>query len=132
MGVQIPCGVYPQILTQSNVSRLATVFGRNFPRVGCSQRVSDRRGTSVLRSCAYVDLNTAEVCGVSSGGIYQRKECDSAQLQWWMSEYGRTKVLGQGYYVSTVGHDEARVRRYIQTQAAEDRRIEQLRLSDEW
>lgn len=38
----------------------------------------------------------------------------------------------RGYYVSTVGRDEGIVRRYIQQQEAEDQRIEQLRLSDEW
>ncbi len=38
----------------------------------------------------------------------------------------------RGYYVSTVGRDEATVRRYIQEQEVEDQRIEQLRLSDEW
>lgn len=38
----------------------------------------------------------------------------------------------RGYYVSTVGRDEATVRQYIQRQEVEDQRIEQLRLSDEW
>jgi putative transposase len=34
----------------------------------------------------------------------------------------------RGYFVSTVGRDEEAVRRYIQTQEAEDRRLEQLEL----
>jgi putative transposase len=34
----------------------------------------------------------------------------------------------RGYCVSTVGRDEAAVRRYIQAQEAEDRRLEQLEL----
>ena len=34
----------------------------------------------------------------------------------------------RGYFVSTVGRDEAAVRRYIQTQEAEERRREQLDL----
>ena len=50
---------------------------------------------------------------------------------------GRRNMVGQkfwarGYYVSTVGHDEALVRRYIQTQESEEQRLEQLRISDEW
>ena len=32
----------------------------------------------------------------------------------------------------SLGHDEAVVRKYIQIQEAEEQRIEQLRLSDEW
>jgi putative transposase len=34
----------------------------------------------------------------------------------------------RGYFVSTVGRDEAVIREYIRNQEAEDRRIEQLRL----
>lgn len=35
----------------------------------------------------------------------------------------------RGYWVSTVGKDEAKVRRYIQDQEKEDRRLEQLELA---
>ncbi|MCZ2155863.1 MAG: transposase, partial [Bryobacterales bacterium] len=34
----------------------------------------------------------------------------------------------RGYFVSTVGRDEAVIREYIRTQKREDQRIEQLRL----
>jgi putative transposase len=34
----------------------------------------------------------------------------------------------RGYWVSTVGRDEAAVRRYIQKQEKEDQRLEQLEL----
>ena len=34
----------------------------------------------------------------------------------------------RGYFVSTVGRDEATVRQYIRQQEAEDRRLEQLRM----
>src|SRR2546425_10575968 len=34
----------------------------------------------------------------------------------------------RGYFVSTVGRDEAAIRRYIQEQEAEDTRVEQLKL----
>ena len=34
----------------------------------------------------------------------------------------------RGYYVSTVGLDEEKIRNYIQNQEAEDQRLEQLRL----
>jgi putative transposase len=45
----------------------------------------------------------------------------------------RRNFVGQhfwarGYFVSTVGRDEAAVRRYIQEQEKEDKRIDQLRL----
>ena len=34
----------------------------------------------------------------------------------------------RGYYVSTVGRDEATIREYIRTQEAEDRRLDQMDL----
>ena len=34
----------------------------------------------------------------------------------------------RGYFVSTVGRDEDAIRRYIQEQEAEDKRLEQLKL----
>ncbi len=37
----------------------------------------------------------------------------------------------RGYYVSTTGRDEAVIRRYIQQQEEEDRRLDQLALFDE-
>ena len=37
----------------------------------------------------------------------------------------------RGYYVSTVGLDEGKLREYIQNQEAEDRRVDQLGLFDE-
>jgi putative transposase len=48
----------------------------------------------------------------------------------------RRNFVGQsfwarGYYVSTVGRDEATVRQYIQNQEAEDQRIDQLNLFEE-
>ena len=36
----------------------------------------------------------------------------------------------RGYFVSTVGRDEAVVRQYIQNQEKEDRRLDQLNLFD--
>jgi putative transposase len=34
----------------------------------------------------------------------------------------------RGYFVSTVGRDEAVIRRYIRNQEAEDKRVDQLNL----
>jgi len=37
-------------------------------------------------------------------------------------------ILARGYWVSTVGKDEAAVRQYIQDQEKEDKRLEQLEM----
>ncbi len=37
-------------------------------------------------------------------------------------------LLGEGYFVSTVGRDEAVIREYIQKQEQEDMRLDQMNL----
>jgi len=45
-----------------------------------------------------------------------------------MSLLGLSETNTIGYYVSTVGRDEAVIRAYIRTQEAEDRRLDQMAL----
>ena len=42
--------------------------------------------------------------------------------------FGGEKFWARGYYVSTVGRDEAAIRAYIKKQEEEDRRIDQINL----
>ena len=42
--------------------------------------------------------------------------------------FGGEHFWARGYFVSTVGRDEATVRQYIRQQEAEERRLEQLRM----
>jgi putative transposase len=37
-------------------------------------------------------------------------------------------IWARGYYVTTVGRDEAAIRKYIQAQEAEDKRLDQLEM----
>ena len=58
----------------------------------------------------------------------------SVEYQWIRSEYIKVKNFvglnfwARGYYVSTVGRDEAQVRNYIREQEKEDRRLDQLKM----
>jgi len=45
--------------------------------------------------------------------------------------YAGQSFWARGYYVSTVGRDEAKIRSYIQQQEKEDQRLEQLELFKE-
>jgi REP element-mobilizing transposase RayT len=38
------------------------------------------------------------------------------------------KLLGEGYYVATVGRDEAVIRKYMQAQKAEGKRLDRLEM----
>jgi putative transposase len=42
--------------------------------------------------------------------------------------YGRQSLWARGYFVDTVGRDTEKIRRYINEQEAEDRRLDQLEL----
>ena len=59
---------------------------------------------------------------VTGGRGYNYEALNSAE------ELCETALLGEGYYVSTVGRDEAEVRKYIQAQEKEDRRLDQLKM----
>jgi len=45
--------------------------------------------------------------------------------------YTGQRFWARGYYVSTVGRDEEKIRNYIQQQEKEDQRLEQLELFKE-
>ncbi len=45
--------------------------------------------------------------------------------------YAGRHLWARGYLVDTVGRDTEKIRRYIQKQEAEDRRIDQLELTDQ-
>jgi hypothetical protein len=79
---------------------------------------------------AHDDLDTAEVCGIGSGGVHQRQERDSpyARVRRAQAEFCGAALLGGGYMVSMVGRDEAVNREYIRNQEQEDRRLDQLNL----
>jgi len=72
------------------------------------------------------NLDPAEICGVAVIGF----------IKGYIARvYGERKrnfvgqiFLARGFFVSTVGRDEAVIREYIKNQEAEDNRLEQLSL----
>ena len=87
----------------------------------------DRGGSSDGGPCAYADFDTAEVCGVECDGLIKGKGAIHIART-----YGERKrnFAGQhfwarGYFVSTVGRDEAMIRGYIRHQEQEDQRLDQ-------
>jgi REP element-mobilizing transposase RayT len=95
----------------------------------CRRKAESNRVTS-CRSCAHDDLNPAEVLGFAGGRIYQGQKRNTLGAYLW----GRKRnFVGQhfwarGYFVSTVGRDEAAIREYIKNQEQEDKRLDQLNL----
>jgi hypothetical protein len=87
-------------------------------------------GTSDERSCAHAVVDTTDVLSVRGGGVYQREECnnDSAEVYGTGEELCGIALLGEGVLRVDGGRDEAEVRKYIQTQEKEDRRLDQLKM----
>ena len=76
-------------------------------------------------------FDPAEVRSVGGGWLHQGQR---AQFTW-PGMYGERKqnFTGQhfwarGYFVSTVGRDEAQIREYIRNQETEDKRLDQLQM----
>ena len=90
----------------------------------------DRGRSSSAGSRAHVDLDTTEARSVAGDRIYQRKECDTlgSCIRREEAEFVGQHFWARGYWVSTVGHNEAAVRLYIREQEKEDRRLDQLGL----
>ena len=97
MGVQIPCGVYPEVSKEESVSRITKTFDRSVPALGTAEREPDRRRALDVGSRAYVDCDSAEVCCIAGGGIHQRQECDSlgANIRGKKAKFYRPALLGQ-------------------------------------
>lgn len=54
-----------------------TAFGRDISKAGYAERESNRRRASAAGSCAYDDIDSAQIFGVASDWIYKREECNS-------------------------------------------------------
>ena len=82
-------------------------------------------------SCAHVAVDSAEILGFLGDGVHEGQKCDPHCEGVWgrRRNYVGQNFWARGYWVSTVGKNEGAVRRYIQAQEKEDRRMEQLEMT---
>jgi len=128
--MQISRGVHTEVSEESVVSTVAEGTRNGVSRIGQTAGERGAGGPSDGRSCAYAALNTAEAFGVGGDGIRegQKRYSRGPGVCWPEAEFCGPALLARGYWVSTVGKDEAAVRRYIQEQEKEDQRLDQLEL----
>ena len=115
---------------KDTVRRAEEAPRRGVPQIGAAEGESNSRGAHDGRSRAHAHFDSTEVCCVAGGGVHQREKRDSSGPGLWGKE---AKLRGQhfwarGYFVSTVGRDEAVIREYIRNQEREDERLEQIGL----
>jgi REP-associated tyrosine transposase len=120
----------PKCRRKTLYKELRRYLGEVIAQVSRAEAEPDRGGAPDGGSCAHDDLDTAEVRGVAGGGIHQGQECNTSGAGLWRAE---ANFVGQhfwarGYFVSTVGRDEAVIRAYIRHQEREDERLDQMNL----
>ena len=97
---------------------------------GAAEGERNLRGSFDARPRAYADIDSAEVRGVAVVGFIKGKS--AIHLARVYGERKRSFVghhfWARGYFVSTVGRDEAVIREYIKHQEHEDTRLDQLHL----
>src|SRR5262249_19719849 len=95
-----------------------------------AERERSGGGASDGRPCSHAVVDTTEVLGLRGGGVYQGQEChcDRTKVHGSGEELCGQNFWARGYYVSTVGRDEAQIREYIREQEKEDKRLDQLKI----
>ena len=124
------------MLCSSQVPQEDTLRGvETAPRGGVSQagaakRKPDRRRSPDAGSRSHDDFDSTEIRGLAGSRFIKGKSAIHLARV-----YGEKKrnFVGQhfwarGYFVSTVGRDEAVIREYIRKQEQEDSRLEQMNL----
>jgi len=98
MGMQISCGVHPEIPAQGALRVAAQAPGEFVSGVGAAQGMRDWGGALDGRSCAHAGLDSAEIFGIAGHGVYQRQECDPhrADLRRQAPQLRGAALLGEG------------------------------------
>src|SRR5580704_294196 len=130
VGVQISRCVHSQVPEKDPVRGAETASRRGLPQACTAKGKPSRRRPSHAGSRSHDDLDSTKIRGLAGGRIYQGQECDPFGPCLWGEEAQlcRAALLGQRYFVSTVGRDEAVIREYIKRQEQEDNRLEQMNL----
>jgi|SRR5271165_2012545 len=131
MGVQIPCGVYPEGPPEGVVWGAEEVFGRGVPQALAEQKERRIEEGHLRPDHVHMLISippkyaVAQVIGLIKGKsaihlarVYGGRKQNFVGQSFW----------ARGYVVSTVGRDEALVREYIRTQEEEDKRLDQLNM----
>src|SRR5882672_1166498 len=98
MGLQIPRRLYSQVPQKNDLWRIAPASWGGVSQAGATEREPDRGGSSSCGSRAYVDFDSAEICGVAGGWLHQGEECDPFGSGLWRKEaqLRRSALLGEG------------------------------------
>src|SRR5215468_10569717 len=97
MGLQIPRGLHSEASEENAICRATATPWGGVQKTGSAEGIADRGGASNAGSRAYDDLDPTEICGVSGGGVHQRKKCNppGPDVRRAQAKLRRSKLLGQ-------------------------------------
>ena len=130
MGLQIPCRFDPEVQEEDDLVELRKHLGEVFHTLAAQKESKIIEGHMMIDH-VHMMISIPPKYAVSQvvGFIKGKSAIHLARV------YGERKrnFVGQhfwarGYFVSTVGRDEAVIREYIRNQEKEDQRLEQLNL----
>ena len=107
-------------------------MGEVFRELAVSARLPDCGGSPDAGSYPHVHQHPPEVLDIGRSGLYQGQKRDHTIARNFggrQRNFTGESFWARGYFVSTVGLDEAMVRAYIRHQEVEDERYDQMKLS---
>ena len=130
MGMQILCSLHSEVPEEKDLRGASKGIGWNLQGTGTATRKQDRGRPSDGGSCAHAGVDSAKVLGFTGSRVHQRKSAIHI-ARTWMGR--RQNFVGQnfwarGYFVSTVGRDEATIREYIRKQEELDEKFDQMEM----
>jgi putative transposase len=130
LGLQISRGFYSEVSTEGLYQELRKALGEVFRQLAAQKEAKVEEG-HLLSDHVHMLLSIPLKYSVSSvvGYIKGKSAIHLARVS---GERKRNfvgqSVWARGYFVSTVGRDEAAIRDYIKDQEREDQRLDQLNL----
>jgi len=130
VGVQIPCGIHSEVAQKNAVRAIEAAAGEVLRRLAAQKESRIEEG-HLMSDHVHMMIAIPPKYAVSQvvGYIKGKSAIHLARV------YGERKrnFVGQhfwarGYFVSTVGRDEALIREYIRNQEHEDKRLDQMNL----
>jgi putative transposase len=120
----------PKYRRKTLYGELRQHLGEVFRRLAMQKESRVEEGHLMPDHVHMIILIPAEIRGLASDRLRQEQERDpfGPCLRGAEAQFHRPALWARGYFVSTVGRDEAVIREYIRKQEAEDSRLDQLNM----
>ena len=120
----------PKCRRKTIYGQLRQHLGEVFRRLAAQRESKIEEGHLMKDHGTHDDLDTTEICSVAGVGFMKGKSAIHLARVYGerKQNYAGQSFWARGYFVSTVGRDEATIREYIRNQEKEDQRIDQMNL----